>query len=178
MMREIKFRAWDGKWLLNRTLHDRNWYAKDDRCVKGAMPHDVNILKIMQYTGLKDKNGKELCESDLVNVFFTSSEGEHIHDCIYKVSISPLYGITLTFVKLLWESYGFNQFTSSTRLTSEYKTLGEDYQNQNYDRLAVRDTWGENHMFKNTWKENDYSNYIEIIGNIYENPELLTTHRD
>lgn len=45
-MREIKFRAWDGKRFLYRGLHDRNWYAtpyNDENgcnCVRGCMPND------------------------------------------------------------------------------------------------------------------------------------------
>lgn len=65
-MREIKFRAWGEKRMLNRTLFDRNWYTEDDKCVRGAMPNDARALKVMQYTGLKDAKGVEIYEGDIL----------------------------------------------------------------------------------------------------------------
>lgn len=65
-MREIKFRAWDGDMMLNKGFFDRNWYSNDNKVVMGLMPHQKNDLKVMQYTGLKDKNGKEIYEGDII----------------------------------------------------------------------------------------------------------------
>lgn len=65
-MREIKFRAWDGKQMLNRELHDRNWYTNENLCVKGTHPDDSHHLITMQYTGLKDKNNVGIFEGDIV----------------------------------------------------------------------------------------------------------------
>ncbi len=62
MSREIKFRAWDedNKVMLKpQDLSQSgaywNWLGKID-------------AQLMQYTGLKDKNGKEIYEGDIVTV--------------------------------------------------------------------------------------------------------------
>ena len=66
-MREIKFRAWDleNKKLLKCTAvyDDMSCRVKDD-----AKDRHIAIKKceLMQYTGLKDKNGVEIYEGDII----------------------------------------------------------------------------------------------------------------
>jgi uncharacterized phage protein (TIGR01671 family) len=68
-MREIKFRAWDktnNKWC--ETSPSVGWVLNTDTHETGIQFYgltDGNI-ELMQYTGLKDKNGKEIYEKDIV----------------------------------------------------------------------------------------------------------------
>ena len=122
-MREIKFRGMDivnNKWLYGNLEIPLINQSKSKHFIVGHsygqyQKHEVDPKTIGQYTGLKDKNGKEIYEGDIVR--HATDEG------VYKV---------------IFEDGGFY-----------VKNLFE------YDFQAI----------------NEYP--LEIIGNIYENLELL-----
>lgn len=71
-MREIKFRglSFDGKWLfgdlVNQTIDAHSKIIDVGIKEYGNYPVEVRKKTIGQFTGLKDKNGKEIYEGDFV----------------------------------------------------------------------------------------------------------------
>jgi len=68
-MREIKFRAWNGK-----KMYDWEWNSKDI-CQQLSGKYDYEFTSIMQFTGLYDVNGKEIYEGDIIKHRYFSKKG-------------------------------------------------------------------------------------------------------
>jgi len=117
-MREIKFRAWNySKMIYNCAI--RNGLVVNHKDSFYQIGQETNY-PIMQYTGLKDKNGKEIYEGDIIKVFDNKNG-------VFKVEFK-------------------NQYVGGWLLCHEKGQVS----------LGAR-------------KKND----IEVVGNIYQNPELL-----
>ena len=116
-MREIKFRAWD---KLNKEMFNvESINFQERRVYKDVVSYrNFNDIELMQYTGLKDKNNKEIYEGDIVIY----------HSKMHKII--------------------FNAEEARFVLRDDEFELEISFTNNNNKRM-------------------------EIVGNIYENPELL-----
>lgn len=127
-MREIKFRAWDKKQKLMRIvyslidIHHVSFRVEVDKHTLEEL--DYNDVEIMQYTWLKDKNGKEIYEGDIIKA----------PKAMWVV---------------VWKESG---------LEIEWKVNG--YKNHSINLLLVK--WSCDRT-------------LEVIWNIYENPEFLNS---
>lgn len=141
MNREIKFRAWDN--FSKEMMNDFNCYADFDNGFLRAKGSSAGQYSLMQFTGLLDKNGKEIYEGDIVLVpdqytMPVTDEGQGpIEPCNHLVAIEFREGC-----------FGFEIPKSDD---------------------------GETGWFTfPVWSEYSDIKEIEILGNVCENPELLT----
>jgi uncharacterized phage protein (TIGR01671 family) len=77
-MKEIKFRAWDKK-----MVYDIELIYNSRVCLNEQIEELSDRVVLMQYTGLKDINGKEIYEGDIIS--YTPFNKKGYKDTIAKV---------------------------------------------------------------------------------------------
>lgn len=118
-MRELKFRAWNTEIMQFEYFELHNITVPDRLLCQYKYP-------VQQFTGLKDKNGKEIYEGDIVNIFN--------HNQAEEVMYEPC-----------GTAFGFFKHDSASREDGTFEVLSDYTGCDGY----------------------------EIIGNIFENNELL-----
>jgi len=78
-MREIKFRAWNGEYMVSPEYIDRKGVA---HWRENSIPE--SFTELMQYTGLKDKNGKEIYEGDVITCVYSNTGDDIRHKAIVE----------------------------------------------------------------------------------------------
>jgi len=129
-MREIKFRAWSYENSKMIEVGQLEFFTGGEIHINEELPSHFQgkkLYELMQYTGLKDKNGKEIYEGDIVK-----------HQQLLGGSLSP----------------------------SKPENCEIKYKDCAFGAYIINPKWVDEQVYMHSEK-------LEIIGNIYENPELI-----
>jgi len=135
-LREIKFRAWDERHKHLFQVQEMGYSEGKLWAVSSRNGYKHWNCYLMQYVGLKDKNGKEIYEGDIL-----------------RVRINPKYCGNITM-------YNWHYINSELL----YEVIWDD----GMWKLRAPSRKTDFPFLFNTWTLE-----LEVIGNVFENPELI-----
>lgn len=122
MTRVPKFRAWlkEEKEMIPADLVE--WDCGEFEGIGDRITFwkDADEIEIMQSTGLKDKNGTEIYENDIVEY----EDGENSFLGVVRYSVFGWY------VEALEDNYSFEDFSDEQTMTSCVEVIGSIYENK------------------------------------------------
>lgn len=145
-----RYRAWDKEF---KEMVQVDALVFDEQIIKATykngnvVKEDLKNYVLMQSTGLKDKNGKEIFEGDVLKF------NDSWDDCCYEGYVDgEIEGVN--YVEIQSESTGFIFCKTKYPDSSLFYYANEEHL-----------------TFQEILTDSDFE--FEVIGNIYENPELL-----
>ena len=140
MNRKIKFKVWDKE--NKKMIYNPEVKNLDLSFTKINLVFRDNEWEYLQFTGLKDEDGKEIYEGDIVRMYL--GDGTIIEDGVIKFGLKQAF-----YIKYFGDSgqYCYMQEKGSGSFSDNLENL-------------------------NIYNEIDCDD-LKIIGNKYENPELL-----
>jgi len=162
--REIKFRAWNKKAGLlevvslfpNTQTVDCHFDFDGDGSYreetfkineKGTLEGGKRTCILMQFTGLLDKNSKEIYEGDIV--MYKDTESEYVDVGVGEVKVAEMEANN--FIEINFEEGCFGGVSNA-----KYGETLEHKQWYSIRQLVLEET-----------------EWVEVIGNVYDNPELI-----
>ena len=141
-MNNVKYKAWVKypkyfKEVLSIDFMNKKIYIEANKKNKPFGYIYIDDCELLQYTGLEDSNGKEICEGDIVEV------EDHKYKICYEIGSFML-------VRL-----------EQIDMSKQFQDCWND------------DVYPLSQLYRNYDCEENILDNCKILGNIYENPELL-----